>query len=167
LHKSGKLEHREYLCSEDKDPREELTVKLLDALGKKGSIHMYTGFEKDVIKGLAKDLPKCGGQLLATLDRLVDLHKIIKNNYYHPEFHGSFSLKSVLPAIIPEMSYGNLGIQEGQEAGIEYMRMLDPSTPAGEKEKIRSDLLKYCGHDTLAMVKIREKLLKRGTSIGK
>jgi CRISPR/Cas system-associated exonuclease Cas4 (RecB family) len=139
LHKNGKLEHREYLCSEDKDPREELTVKLLDALGKKGSIYMYTGFE--------------------TLDRLVDLHKIIKNNYYHPEFHGSFSLKSVLPAIIPEMGYENLGIQEGQEAGMEYMRMLDPSTPAGEKEKIRNDLFKYCGHDTLAMVKIREKLL--------
>jgi CRISPR/Cas system-associated exonuclease Cas4 (RecB family) len=159
LHKNGKLEHREYLCSEDKDPREELTVKLLDALGKKGSIYMYTGFEKDVRKGLAKDLPKCSRQLLATLDRLVDLHKIIKNNYYHPEFHGSFSLKSVLPAIIPEMGYENLGIQEGQEAGMEYMRMLDPSTPAGEKEKIRNDLFKYCGHDTLAMVKIREKLL--------
>jgi CRISPR/Cas system-associated exonuclease Cas4 (RecB family) len=167
LHKNGKLEHREYLCSEDRDPRKELTVKLLEALGKKGSIFMYTGFEKDVIKGLAKDLPKYSRQLLATLDRLVDLHKIIKNNYYHPEFHGSFSLKSVLPAIIPEMGYENLGIQEGQEASIEYMRMLDPSTPAGEKEKIRSDLLKYCGHDTLAMVKIREKFLKRGTSIGK
>ena len=167
LHKNGKLEHREYLCEEDKDPREELIMKLLDALGKNGSIYMYTGFERDVIKGLAKDLPKYGKQLLATIDRLVDLHKIIKNNYYHPEFHGSFSLKSVLPAIIPEMSYANLGIQEGQEAGIEYMRMLDPSTQAKEKEKIKNDLLKYCGQDTLAMVKIREKLLKRGTSIGK
>jgi CRISPR/Cas system-associated exonuclease Cas4 (RecB family) len=159
LHKNGKVEHREYLCNEDKDPREEITVKLLEALGKKGSIYMYTGFEKDVIKGLAKDLPEYGKQLLATLDRLVDLYKIIKANYYHPEFHGSFSLKSVLPAIIPEMGYENLAVQEGQEAGIEYMRMLDPATPPEDKEKIKNDLLKYCGHDTLAMVKIREKLL--------
>lgn len=167
LHKTGEMEHREYLCNEDKDPREELTVKLLDALGKKGSIYMYTGFEKEVIKGLAKDLPEYGKQLLATLVRLVDLYKIIKNNYYHPEFHGSFSLKSVLPALIPEMGYENLGIQEGQEAGTEYMRMLDPFTSPEERERIRDDLLRYCGHDTLAMVKIREELLKRGTSIGK
>jgi CRISPR/Cas system-associated exonuclease Cas4 (RecB family) len=159
LHKNGKVEHREYLCNEDKDPREEITVKLLEALGKKGSIYMYTGFEKDVIKGLAKDLPEYGKQLLATLDRLVDLYKIIKANYYHPEFHGSFSLKSVLPAIIPEMGYENLAVQEGREAGIEYMRMLDSATPPEDKEKIKNDLLKYCGHDTLAMVKIREKLL--------
>jgi CRISPR/Cas system-associated exonuclease Cas4 (RecB family) len=159
LHKNGKVEHREYLCNEDKDPREEITVKLLEALGKKGSIYMYTGFEKDVIKGLAKDLPEYGKQLLATLDRLVDLYKIIKANYYHPEFHGSFSLKSVLPAIIPEMGYENLAVQEGREAGIEYMRMLDSATPPEDKEKIKNDLLKYCGHDTLAMVKIRERLL--------
>jgi CRISPR/Cas system-associated exonuclease Cas4 (RecB family) len=160
LHKNGKIEHREYLCEEDKDPREELAVKLLDALGTKGSIFMYTGFEKDVIKWLAKDLPKYSKPLLVSLDRLVDLHKIIKDNYYRPEFHGSFSLKSVLPAILPDMSYENLAVQEGQEAGIQYLRMLDPSTAPEEKQNIKNDLLKYCGHDTLAMVKIREKLLR-------
>lgn len=159
LHKNGNIEHREYLCEEDKDPREELTVKLLHALGTKGSIFMYTGFEKEVIKGLAEHLPKHRKPLLASLDRLIDLYQIIKNNYYHPKFHGSFSLKSVLPAIIPEMDYNDLGIQEGQEAGIEYVRMIDPSTPPKEKEKIKKDLLKYCRYDTLAMVKIREKLL--------
>lgn len=120
----------------------------------------YMNYEKGIIEGLAEDLPKHGKALLATLDRLVDLYKIIKNNYYHPEFHGSFSLKSVLPAIIPEMSYNSLTVQEGQEAGIEYMRMLDPSTPIEEKEKIKKNLLEYCWHDTLAMVRIREELLK-------
>ena len=160
LHKNGKIEHREYLCEEDRDPREEFTLTLLDVLGRKGSILTYTNYEKGIIEGLAEDLPKHGKALLATLDRLVDLYKIIKNNYCHPEFHGSFSLKSVLPAIIPEMSYNSLTVQEGQEAGIEYMRMLDPSTPIEEKEKIKEDLLEYCGHDTLAMVRIREELLK-------
>ena len=160
LHKNGKLEHREYLCEEDKDPREEFTRTLLDVLGCKGSIVTYTNYEKKVIEALAVDHPEHQKPLLATLDRLVDLYKIIRNNYYHPEFHGSFSLKSVLPAIIPEMSYESLTVQEGQEAGIEYMRMLDPSTPVEEKEKIKKDLLKYCGHDTLAMVRIREALLK-------
>ncbi len=160
VHKDGKIEHGEYLCGEDKDPREELAVRLLGALGKKGSIFMYTNFEEKVIKDLAEQLPKHRRALLATLDRLVDLHKIIKDSYYHPEFRGSFSLKSVLPAIIPEMSYQSLAVQDGQEAGLEYMRMLDPKTPPEEKEQIKSDLLKYCGYDTLAMVRIREALLE-------
>ena len=73
----------------------------------------------------------------------------------------SFSLKSVLPALIPEMNYQNLEIQEGQLAGLEYLRMIDPSTSTDEKEKIKEDLLTYCGHDTLAMLKIREDLLKK------
>jgi hypothetical protein len=160
VHKSGKIEHKEYLCKEDKDPREELAVGLLDALGKKGSIFTYTNFEEKVIKDLAAQLPKHGKALSATLDRLVDLHRVIKYNYYHPKFHGSFSLKSVLPAIKPEMSYENLALQDGQEAGLEYLRMIDPCTPAAEKEKIKEDLLMYCGHDTLAMVRIREEVLK-------
>jgi predicted RecB family nuclease len=163
LYENGKIDHRYYLCREDKDPREELAVKLLEALGKKGSIFTYTNFEEKVIKDLAEEVPKQRKQLLATLDRLVDLYKIIKNNYYHPAFHGSFSLKAVLPAIIPEMSYENLDVQDGMEAGMEYMRMHDPSTPPEEKEKIKNGLLKYCGHDTLAMVKIREELLKLDT----
>ncbi len=160
LHENGKIEHREYLCEEVKDPREEFILTLLDVLGSKGSIVTYTDYEKRIIEALAEVHPEHRKPLLATLDRLMDLYKIIRNNYYHPEFHGSFSLKSVLPAIIPEMSYDSLTVQEGQEAGIEYMRMIDPSTPAEEKEKIKKDLLKYCGHDTLAMVRIREALLK-------
>ena len=160
LYENGKIEHREYLCEEDKDPREEFAITLLDVLGSKGSIVTYTDYEKRIIEALAKDHPEHHGPLLGTLDRLVDLHKTIRNHYYHPEFHGSFSLKSVLPAIIPEMSYDSLTVQEGQEAGIEYMRMIDPSTSAEEKEKIRKNLLNYCGHDTLAMLRIREVLLK-------
>ncbi len=97
----------------------------------------------------------------ALLTRIKDLHKIIRRNYYHCGFHGSFSLKSVLPALIPEMNYQNLEIQEGQLAGLEYPRMIDPSASNDEKEKIKEDLLTYCGHDTLAMLKIREELLKR------
>jgi hypothetical protein len=95
------------------------------------------------------------------LGRIKDLHQIIRRHYYHPGFHGSFSLKSVLPAILPKMSYANLEIQEGQLASLEYLKMIDPATPTEEKEKIKRDLLTYCGHDTLAMLKIREELISR------
>ena len=158
LFEDGAIEHREYLCEVDKDPRNEFTLTLLDALGNKGSIVTYTNYEESVIKGLAYKVPEYRDQLLALLSRIKDLHKIISKKYYHPKFHGSFSIKSVLPALLPEMSYKNLEIQEGQLAGLEYTRMIGPSTPAEEKEKIKKALLTYCGHDTLAMLKIREEL---------
>ena len=99
------------------------------------------------------------------LGRIKDLHQIIRRHYYHPGLIGSFSLKSVLPAVIPEMSYANLEIQEGQLASLEYLMMIDPATPIEEKEKIKKDLLTYCGHDTLAMLKIREELINRFSKI--
>ena len=161
LSNDGSIEHREYLCEENKDPRKEFTITLLDTLGSKGSIVTYTNYEESVIKGLAYHSPEYKDQLLSLLGRIKDLYKIIKAKYYHPKFYGSFSIKSVLPALLPEMSYKNLEIQDGQLAGLEYARMMESSTTVEEKEKIKKNLLTYCGHDTLAMLKIREKLLGR------
>ena len=161
LHENGELEHREYLCEEDKDPREEFARTLMEALGNGGSVVTYTNYEERVIKKLAEDLPQYRDQLLGTLGRVKDLHAIIRKNYYHPQFHGSFSLKDVVPALLPDMDYENLAIQEGEQAGLEYLRMIDPSTSTEDKEKIRAALLAYCGRDTLTMVKIREVLLTR------
>jgi hypothetical protein len=59
------------------------------------------------------------------------------------------------------MNYKNLTIQEGQQAGLEYLRMIDPSTSKEERERIKGALLAYCRQDTLTMVKIGERLLKR------
>jgi len=161
IYEDGTIEHQEYLCEENKDPREKFSLSLLRTLGSKGSIVTYTSYEEGIIRDLAKKLSEYRDQLHALLGRIKDLHQIIRRHYYHPGFHGSFSLKSVLPAILPEMSYANLEIQEGQLAGLEYLRMINPSTPNKEKEKIKKDLLTYCGHDTLAMVKIREELISR------
>lgn len=161
LHENGVLEHRDYLCEEDKDPREEFARTLLEALRGKGSIVTYTNYEEGVIKRLAEDLPQYRDQLLASLDRVKDLCAIIRRHFYHPGFHGSFSLKSVVPALLPEMNYENLAIQEGQQAGLEYLRMIDPSTSAEERNRIKAALLTYCGQDTLTMVKLREVLMKR------
>jgi hypothetical protein len=161
MHENGNLEHQEYLCLEDKDPREEFAETLLEALGEKGSIVVYTTYEKGVLEGLAEYLPHYRDRLLAVIDRLYDLHVVVKNHYYHPEFHGSFSLKPVLPAVVPSMAYEKLEIQEGQMASLEYLRMIDPATSEEDREKIKKDLLEYCAQDTLAMVKIRDELLGR------
>jgi len=160
LSENGTMEHREYLCEEDKDPREEFAGRLLEVIGKRGTIFVYTSYEKRIIEDLAELLPQYHAELLAVLDRFKDLHALVKKHVYYPEFHGSFSLKSVLPALVPSMGYDELAIQDGNLASIEYLRMLDPDTPGEEREKIKESLLEYCGNDTLGMVKIREELLK-------
>ncbi len=158
---NGILEHKEYLCSDDKDPREEFANTLLATLEKTGTIFIYTTYEKRIIENLAEYLSQLRSNLLLIIDRFKDLCAIIKKHFYHPKFHGSFSLKSVLPAIVPDMDYGNLAIQEGNQASLEYLRMLDLSVSSEEKETIKKELLIYCGYDTLALVKIRDELIKR------
>ena len=161
LLENGSIQHEEYLCIEDKDPREEFTETLLNTLGQKGTVFIYTTYEKGIVNQLAYQFPNFQGRLFNIVVRFKDLHALIKQHYYHPEFYGSFSLKSVLPVLVQSMNYGNLAIQEGNMASIEYLRMLDTSTSLGERTKIKHDLLIYCGYDTLGMVKIRDELLKR------
>ncbi len=161
LHEDGALEHPEFLHDADTDPREEFCRTLLETLGDTGTIVIYTTYEVGVMTSLADDLPQYAGRLLATLDRIKDLHAMVNTYFYHPDFQGSFSLKKVLPALVPSMAYKGLAIQEGTQASLEYLRMLAPSTRPEERKKTRADLLIYCGQDTLAMVRIREELLKR------
>jgi predicted RecB family nuclease len=161
LFKDGSIEHREYLCLQDKDPREEFAETLLETLGDAGSIFTYTGYEEGVLRGVARSLHHFETKILDLTDRFKDLYAIIRRHYYHPLFHGSFSLKYVLPALVPSMSYEKLPIQEGSLASLEYLRMINGGTSDVEKEKIRNDLLEYCGIDTLGMVMIRNELLKR------
>jgi predicted RecB family nuclease len=157
----GQVEHREYLCMEDKDPRAEFTETLLEALGEGGTIFTYTGYETGILKSLAVSIPSLEPRLSSLTSRFKDLYEIIRRHYYNPLFHGSFSLKYVLPALVPSMSYEKLSIQEGSLASLKYMLMVDPATPANEKERIKKDLLEYCGVDTLGMVMLRNELLKR------
>jgi hypothetical protein len=162
LYPDGKLAHYHYLCQEDKDPREDFARTLAEVLEDKGSIVIYTNYEVGIIQELAGLFSRYKRKLMASLDRMKDLCALIRKHYYHPRFYGSFSLKSVLPALIPEMDYKNLAIKEGNQASLMYLKMLDPATSNEERERIKNELLTYCGHDTLAMVRIREELIKKG-----
>ena len=163
LARDGTLEHHEFLHDQETDPRPVFYASLLEALGDRGSIFIYTGYELGVMKGLASALPSHGLRFAAIADRCKDLHAAIRSHYYHPDFGGSFSLKAVLPSVVPEMGYGGLAVQQGNQASLEYLRMIDPSTPDPERKGLRSDLLAYCRHDTLAMVRLREELLRRAS----
>ena len=161
LDKDGKLTHKEYLCTEDKDPRVEFTESMLDLLGDKGTICMYHHYEKDRINALADELPEYSVSLKRLVPRLWDILVTIRNNYYHPKFGKSFSLKCVLPALVDNMSYDDLEICDGGMASSNYEVMICSQTAPDEKELIKNALLKYCGQDTLAMVKLRDVLLEK------
>ena len=92
-------------------------------------------------------------------ERVIDLLQIIRGNYYHPEFHGSFSIKSVLPALVPDMSYADLDVPDGMAAAAAYARLVTGDAPEPEKAAIREALLAYCERDTLATVRVYEALL--------
>jgi hypothetical protein len=164
LHENGELEHKEFLADETGDPRLTLTQRLLEDLTDEGTIFAFhQSFEIGVINGLARHFDQYTAQLRSLINRFKDL-EIPFNQlmYYHPDFHGSFSIKSILPALFPndpELDYKNLDIQSGDVAMNVFPRLQEVAD-LDEKESIRKSLLAYCRLDTLAMVKIWEKLNK-------
>jgi hypothetical protein len=161
LARDGQVRHDAYLCTERKDPREKFAQTLLESVGEEGSVCVYSGYEKRILTELAACLPKLKARLDRVIERLWDLLAIIKGNYYHPEFAGSFSIKSVLPALVPALDYGDLEIREGSMASLQYFRMIFEVTDEAEKARIRTALLQYCERDTLAMVELRNALLSK------
>ncbi len=81
--------------------------------------------------------------------------------YYHPDFQGSFSIKSVLPAVVPSLGYQDLDIQEGEMAVHHYYQMVFMETDWVEKLRIREALLRYCERDTLGMLELRKALREK------
>ncbi len=156
--------HKEYLAptkqgEEGRDPREKLLLAMLEDLRVKGTILAYhASFEITQIKALARDFPSYEEPLLALIPRFIDLRKPFSTRaYYHPKFKGSTSIKYVLPALVPELSYQDLIIQEGSTASATFLLMLR-GMYEGDYEKTRKYLLDYCKLDTYAMVKVLEVL---------
>ena len=117
---------------------------------------MYTHFEDDKLKVLIDNFPDLADPLNAIRQRLVDFNKIIEKYVYHPDFAGSFSLKKVVPALVPDVSYDGLAVADGGNATTVFARMA-----SGEIEDVaetRKQLLAYCKTDTLVMVKLHEVL---------
>lgn len=148
-------EHAEFLDLSGEAPMRRLAEALIEVLEAAGPVLMYTDYERRVIESLAVRFPDLSGPLGAIMARLVDLHPVTKANYYHPDMLGSWSIKAVLPTIAPEMDYAKLGdIHQGTAASAAYFEAIAPDTPAGRKEEIRRQLLRYCKHDTEAMLRL-------------
>ena len=99
-------------------------------------------------------LSKFKTQIRNIQSRLWDLLPFIRNNVYHPAFQGSFSIKSVLPALVPDMTYEGMLISDGEQAGVAWEKMVRGNLSKGERKGLRDGLLSYCRQDTLAMVEL-------------
>ena len=152
--------HREWLAEGPDDPREQLALALIDACRDERRVVMYSNFERGRIRDLKEQLPHLADELGDIEVRLIDLLPVIRDHVYHPDFRGSFSLKYVLPALVPELTYDDLAIVEGQEASVEIARLLfvAQKIPPAERDQLRTALLAYCERDTWAMVKLLERL---------
>lgn len=156
------LTHKEFLAKEGNDPRRAFAERLLEDIPQHGSIIVYNqAFEKRIIKECAEKFDDLRAPLMFLIDRIVDLLTPFQSGkYYHPKFNGSFSIKSVLPALFPDnkqLNYKELEIQNGAVASMEYAQ-LDQVASADERNAIRNNLIQYCALDTLAMVKIHQLL---------
>ncbi len=157
--KHSAIEHEDFLAEAGEDPRPKFINKLLEATKGKGDIIVYNlAFEKTRMQELARDFPEYNEELQKRIGRLKDLMiPFQKKYYYSPEMKGSYSIKVVLPALVPEMNYDNLEINDGGLAAIAFDN-LQYETDLMRIAETRHQLLEYCKLDTLAMVKIHDKL---------
>lgn len=158
FHPDDKLDQETFLDLTGEDPRRPLAEALVKSCGKKGPVFAYYApFEKRVILELAQQFPDLQESLASIVDRIEDLLPIARKHYYHPSQHGSWSIKAVLPAICPDLSYRDLeGVKDGNMAMSAYQDAIHPDTTPERKAEIHQQLDQYCCLDTLAMVRMWE-----------
>jgi hypothetical protein len=148
---AGTVTHHEFLADTGRDPREDLARHLLDSTKGAATVLAWSAaFERERIEELADDLPQLAEALHDLAARIADLLPIVRNHVYHAEFRGSFSLKSVGPALVRELSYTNLEVAEGMTASLHLERYLLYSHEWSDEERkdLRTALLAYCKRDT-------------------
>jgi len=160
-HKDGTLVHKEFLAKHIGDPREELLKQLITDIPKDATLMAFNAsFEKMVLKNLIKAFPKYQTHIDGLIENIIDLATPFKNkSYYLPQMKGKYSIKIVLPLLVPEMkkAYKDLTlVSNGADAMNTFPKLKD--MPSEERELYRKALLDYCELDTLAMVKILAKL---------
>jgi len=156
------LKHFAYLAKDWEDPSLGLAAELKKLIGPTGSVIAWNmGFEKGCNSEMSERYPQFLDFFEDINNRMFDLMQVFKKGYYvHKDFHGSASIKKVLPVIVPELSYNALAIHEGGTASNRWGDMIKPETSKEVKIETYDNLLKYCELDTLAMVKILDELRK-------
>lgn len=158
----GQVEARGYLDVSGDDPRRGLARSLIRACGKRGPILVYGSYESRCLAGLSQSLPDLSEALDSIRARLVNLLPLMQENYYHPRMRRSWSLKSVLPTVVPALSYGDLGdVADGVAAQDAYLEAIDAATKPARRAELRIALERYCERDTWGLVELVRVLSRR------
>lgn len=161
------LIHTQYLATDTTEPSLNLLQQLKCDIGQTGSILVWNkSFEATRNKELAQIHPEFIDFLMDINERMYDLADSIKEGFYvHPKIKGSWSIKDVLPVMVPHLSYQGLNVNKGDQAMISWWKMINGEGLGGDggnsKSQIANDLLEYCKLDTLAMVEIWRSLAEQ------
>lgn len=159
-HDDGRLDHREFLDLSGDCPIRPLTETLVDAVPNTGPVVVYNkGFESTVLQLLANLVPDLADQLRSIRARLYDLLPLFREHYYHPDMHGSWSLKKVLPTLGTDVDYTALGheVAGGTDAQAAYLEaVVGGGVQPNRLAQLDHALREYCRLDTLAMVRMVE-----------
>jgi len=152
----GPIRHLDYLGDPKSDPRPGLVEFLVKNVGPQGSIVVYNAsFEGGRLGELALVYPRHAAALQSMKKRLWDLIVPFRRNLFvHPDMQGSASMKAVLPALVPGMSYENLAISDGETAFLAYEALREGRITGTRAKKTMAALREYCGQDTLGMVEV-------------
>ena len=154
-HGDGSLEHLEFLDVNGEPPMRKCAEAVIDALGDSGPVLVYTTYENRILGWMASAYPDLAPALNAILDRVVDLFPPVRAGYYHPDQHGSWSIKAVIPTIDPDLSYESFDeVGEGAAAEAAFEEAIDRYTTPERREELRRKLLAYCERDTEVMVRL-------------
>ena len=158
--KGGKLTHIEFLHIGKSDPRLDFVNALIDSCGTAGSVIVYNmSFESRINRELSTIFPHHADKLANINSRMVDLLVPFRSRHlYHPKMMGSASIKRVLPAFAPELTYEDLAINDGDMASRNYLKCLKEMVSEDEKHQIYKNLKRYCQMDTYAEVRLVEEL---------
>ena len=156
----GRLRHEMFLDLSGADPSRACAEALIQVMGEQGAIIAYNAaFERNCILALGGRHPDLQPLLQAIAERVVDLLPLVRRHYYHRDMLGSFSIKAVLPARLPELSYDELqGVQDGMAAQAAYIEATSAETSLARREELDGQLRAYCTRDTLAMVRLASSL---------
>jgi hypothetical protein len=158
---TGSLVHAEFLAEGETDPRREFAETLLKTSEQfPGVIMAWSQFEEKVVRDISELFPDLAERLTALLYRIVDLLELVRDHIVHPAFQG-YSMKSVAPAVAPEITYGDLDIADGGDASAAFYRIVaDPTLSYEARDGLRQCLLKYCHRDTSALAAVHQWLLR-------
>jgi hypothetical protein len=157
IHFDGTVSHDHFLAEGQGDPRPAVARALVDALeGAATILAWHASVERGCLTELAEASPEHAPALLEARNKTEDLLVVVRNHIYHPDFRGKFSIKNVVPALLPHLAYDNLDVADGQAASNQLERLLCRPEELTQREcaQLRAQLCAYCEHDTAVMVEL-------------